>query len=57
MTIETNLSATVFGEDASEGNGVFAEGGLVFLTVDVAADLCVVALFNQDLSVLADLGL
>ena len=57
MTIETNLSATVFGEDASEGNGVFAEIGLILLGIHIAADFSFVTTFSEDLGVLADFSL
>ena len=57
VTVEGHLRAAVFRQDPCEWNGVFPEGALVFLAVDVTGDFCVVATLSQDSCVLTDFGL
>ena len=57
MAVEANLGATVLRKDAGEGNSVLAEGGLILLAIDVAADLSFISAFGQDLGVFTDLSL
>ena len=57
VTVEGHLRASVFRQDPGEWNGVFPEGALVFLAIDVACDFCVVATFGQDFGVQTDFSL
>ncbi len=57
MAVEGHLCPTFFGEDAHVGHRVFTEGVLVLSAVEVAVDLCLVAVVGQDLDVLTQLGL